>query len=155
MYVGHWETEWDFDSNDWFGFVYVITHRSTGQRYVGKKQFVYTRVIENPADGTKRKMEFNSNDWYYYKGSNFDLNKLMERRGADKFDFKIVSLHTSLPSLQYAEARLQMMLDVLRARLPSGERAFFNRSIAAIEFNVPAQEEIEGEYDITWKVLVE
>ena len=42
---GHWTNlPDDFDPDEWFGFVYLITHKESGIKYIGKKQIhSYTR----------------------------------------------------------------------------------------------------------------
>lgn len=40
---GHWTNlPDDFNPDDWFGFIYLITHNETGRKYIGKNKSTHT-----------------------------------------------------------------------------------------------------------------
>jgi len=58
------------DAEGYFGFVYLITHSSTGRRYIGKKFFTKSKTKQ--VKGKKKKIRVQS-DWLDYYGSNAEL----------------------------------------------------------------------------------
>ena len=58
----------------------------------------------------------------------------------DAFEFTILFECDTLGHLSYSEANLQHKRDVLTARLPGGEMAYYNRAIMGIKF-IPAGDE--------------
>lgn len=51
------------------GFVYEITHKPTGKKYIGKKS-LYHKKTRPPLKGYKRKrVEYVESDWLSYYGS--------------------------------------------------------------------------------------
>ena len=58
------------DAEGYFGFVYLITHSSTGRRYIGKKFFTKSKTKQ--VKGKKKKIRVQS-DWLDYYGSNAQL----------------------------------------------------------------------------------
>jgi len=134
--LGHWEFDSEFDINDWFGFIYRITNKTTGREYVGKKQFFALRT--KAVAGRKNRKHFKKeSDWKKYTGSSINLNDDIERLGKENFKFEIVSLHKTKGSLHYREVEIQVFDNVLREKLPSGERKYYNGHIAAVKFIPP------------------
>ncbi len=71
-------TEITSDQTDgYFGFVYLITHIKTGQKYVGKKFFTKSKTKQ--VKGKKKKIRVAS-DWETYWGSNTKLQEDARRR---------------------------------------------------------------------------
>ena len=66
---GHWENiPVDFEPDRWFGFVYQITHKESGRKYIGKKQLhSYTR--KKVAGRKNRKRVVKESKWKSYTGS--------------------------------------------------------------------------------------
>jgi hypothetical protein len=58
------------DAEGYFGFVYLITHSSTGRRYIGKKFFTKSKTKQ--VKGKKKRIRVQS-DWLDYYGSNTQL----------------------------------------------------------------------------------
>ena len=81
------------DIGDFFGYVYCITNKTTGKKYIGRKYFVQKRKPK----GGKRRVTSES-DWKKYYGSSPEL----------KADISSCLLYTS-PSPR----------DVNRSRMPS------------------------------------
>jgi hypothetical protein len=58
------------DAEGYFGFVYLITHISSGRKYLGKKFFTKSKTKQ--VNGKKKKIRVQS-DWLDYYGSNETL----------------------------------------------------------------------------------
>ena len=139
--IGHWEFPHDFDSDDWFGFLYRIIEVPTGMEYVGKKQFGRHLRVKVKGRVNKKKV-IKESDWKTYTGSSVRLNEAIKINGHDKYRFEIVSLHKTRASLVYAEVRLQINEEVLRTQLPNGTRKYYNGLIAGVKF-IPPDEDAE------------
>lgn len=131
MNYGHWDItqSGEFDPSDFFGFIYEIEEIATGKCYIGKKFFRHKRK-KTKADKSKTK----ESDWKEYTSSCEPLKEAIELQGKDKFSFRIVSLCSGRCQLTYEENQLQFTRDVLRARLPNGDRKYFNKTIGHLLF---------------------
>lgn len=128
---GHWDISavGEFEPTDFFGFIYEIEQLSTGKAYIGKKQFKFKR--KKTKSNTSRTKD---SDWRDYTSSSEFVNELIEEVGKSDFAFRILLLCTGRCMLGYEEESIQRERDVLRARLPNGERKFFNRTIGYKNF---------------------
>lgn len=139
---GHWQFPFEFDPDDWYGFVYRVVDKDTGKHYIGKKQFK-SRLRKKIKGRKNRKVVFKESGWEKYTGSSKALNEAIEQRGMDRFSFYIESLHETKASLYYAEILMQINEDVLRAKLPNGEYKYYNGLIGAVKFRPPEPTEKE------------
>ncbi len=98
---------------DYIGFVYEITEKETGKKYIGKKLFMQTRTLK-PLKGQKRKRKVvKESDWKTYHGSNAKIKELVEEKGTEGWHREILRLCSSKGELNYMEAKLQFDNDVL------------------------------------------
>lgn len=135
--IGHWDYPLEFDTKEWFGFIYRIVDTETNQEYIGKKQF-WSRLRKPPLKGKKRKrIVFKESNWKEYTSSSSHINDQITARGKDKFLFFIESLHKSKAALHYCEVETQINEDVMRAKLPDGNRKYYNKMIANMKFLAP------------------
>ena len=120
---GHWDVSsvGAFNELDFFGFIYEIEEMSSGKIYIGRKQF---------SPKTKK-----ANNWRTYTSSSKELCDLINEKGKENFKFRIVNLCSGKSQLTYEEERLQFINDVLRAKLPNGEKKYFNKTIGYKNFN--------------------
>ena len=140
--IGHWIFHTDFDPVEWYGFVYRITDLDTGKQYIGKKQFFDTR--RKKVKGRKnRKIVKKESNWRTYTSSSTHLNKLLEEKGKDHFEFKIETLHETKASMGYAEINRQITENVLREKMPDGTRKYLNGLIGAVKYIPPDETEKE------------
>jgi hypothetical protein len=99
--------------SQWQGFVYMITERSTGKKYIGKK-FFWSRRRLPPLKGKNRKrIVIKESDWKTYYGSSEDLKTLVEKKGEDNYYREILRLCKTKGECSYYEAKLQFEYDVL------------------------------------------
>lgn len=124
--LGHWEYSGpDFDPDDFFGFVYVLTW-DDGQtrRYVGKKQFHSYK---------KRKRDKGSN-WKTYRSSSKHLAELHKEFGDEYFKYDMLQLFETRGGLTAGECKVQWDLDVLTEKYPDDTPVYMNRQIGAVKF---------------------
>ena len=112
------------DINDFFGFVYRITNRTTGKQYIGRKYFIQRRKPR----GGKRKVSSESN-WKKYYGSSPELTADIKEFGQDNFRREILSLHTTLGKVNFEETRQLFVNNVLTEALEDGSPAYYNSNI--------------------------
>ena len=121
-----------FDSDDildHFGFVYLITNKSNGRKYLGRKYFWSFRKPK----GKTRKVKQES-DWKKYYGSCPELKEDIKKYGKENFDREIISLHKTLGKVNYEETRQLFVNNVLIESLDTGEPAYYNSNILSRYF---------------------
>ena len=129
---GDYENPWYYkgttftsdDIGDFFGYVYLITNKTTGQKYIGRKYFVQKRKPK----GGKRRVTSES-DWKRYYGSCPELKEDIKLLGKPSFSREILSLHTTKGRTNYEETRQLFLHDVLTKTLTDGTPAFYNSNI--------------------------
>jgi hypothetical protein len=98
---------------DNIGFVYIVTDKVTGMKYVGKKGF-FSKVTKPPLKGKKRKRRsLKESDWKKYCGSSETVKSLVEENGLDHFDREILHLCKAKGELTYKELKEQVDREVL------------------------------------------
>jgi len=118
------------DPDNYYGFLYLITNKLTGKKYVGRK--FYHRW-------SKRKKVGESN-WRNYTGSCKPLNDDIAEHGKENFTFLMLKQYKTRGNVVYYEANYQHKKDVLIARDADGNRMWYNNNISAIRF-IPKNEE--------------
>lgn len=114
QYCGHWSVGSDIIiSDNIFGFVYRITNKVTGRKYIGKKQ-CYQKIKRQPLKGKKRKrIDKKESDWKIYTGSCNELNSDIQNLGKENFSFEIIRVCNSKWALAYYEIKEQIECGVL------------------------------------------
>ena len=106
---------------DCVGFVYLITNKVTGRKYIGKKLAKFSKTtyrVVKLKNGNKKKKRIRSkidSDWQLYYGSNDQLNKDILALGADNFTREILFYCQSKAECSYIEAREQFNHRVLES----------------------------------------
>ena len=92
------------------GYVYLITNKLTGRKYIGKKLFFFakTRTIKG-----KKKREKAMSDWPIYWSSSEELKADVKLHGEENFTREILHLCPNKGTLSYLEMKEQIMNDVL------------------------------------------
>lgn len=145
--IGHWIFSKEFEIENFVGFVYCITHKSTNRKYIGKKFF--WKTIRKPIKNRKnRKRITKESDWKIYMGSSKWLLSEIEKFGKEQFEFQILSLHESKSTLAWEETRLLVVNDALRAKLPDGTKKFYNGLICGIKYEVKDETDLEKQFKI-------
>jgi hypothetical protein len=94
-------------------FVYLITNKTNGMMYVGKKLAKF-KVTKPPLKGKKNKRRSTKeSDWKEYWGSNDRLKLDVEQLGAENFTREILHFCPSRGIASYLEAREQFERKVL------------------------------------------
>ena len=112
------------DIGDFFGYVYCITNKTTGKKYIGRKYFVQKRKPK----GGKRRVTSES-DWKKYYGSSPELKADISRYGKDNFSREILSLHETLGKVNYEETKQLFLNNVLMESLDDGTPMYYNSNI--------------------------
>jgi hypothetical protein len=106
---------------DCVGFVYLITNKLSGRKYIGKKLAKFSKTsykIVKLKNGNKKRKRIRSkidSDWQQYYGSNDQLNRDIETLGVDNFTREILFYCASKAACSYIEAREQFNHRVLES----------------------------------------
>lgn len=98
------------DISEYIGFVYQITNLLNNKKYIGKKNFYFSKTKQ--VKGKKKRIKVES-DWKQYYGSNKDLQKDVKELGKENFRRDILILCKSKGEFGYYEAKLQFENNVL------------------------------------------
>jgi len=100
------------DIGNYVGFVYMITNLRTNMRYIGKKNFYFSKSKQ--VKGKKKRYKVES-DWKDYYGSNEELNHHVNIFGEDQFKREILRFCESKGEMSYFEAKYQFQYEVLES----------------------------------------
>lgn len=100
------------DIGNYVGFVYMITCLRTNKKYIGKKNFYFSKIKQ--IKGKKKKYKVES-DWRDYFGSNDELNHHVNIFGETQFKREILRFCESKGEMSYFEAKYQFQYDVLES----------------------------------------
>jgi len=105
--TGHWNLPVDITEipEGSLGFIYMITNRTNGKKYIGKKLLV-NKTCKKPLKGNKNKRRgTKESDWKEYTGSSPKLNEDILTIGKENFQFNILTFHPSKLTLAYYETK--------------------------------------------------
>ncbi len=105
------------------GFVYIITNKTSGKFYIGKKilRNNLTKKLTKkeisawikPGRVPKKKKEIKESNWKEYWGSNEELKGDVKSLGAESFDRQILQFCRTSKQLTYMEMLWQLHHNVL------------------------------------------
>ena len=127
------------DVGDYFGFVYLITNKTNGRKYLGRKYFWSFRTPK----GKKRKVKQES-DWKKYYGSCPELKEDVKKFGNENFKREILSLHETKGRTNFEETRQLFVNNVLSESLDNGEPKYYNSNILGRYYRKDYFESCEG-----------
>jgi hypothetical protein len=115
MDTGHWLiNENVYIHENMFGFIYEITNKINGKKYIGKKQCV-RKIKRKPLKGkTRNRIDQKESDWKTYTSSSKELNEDIQKYSKENFEFRILKICGSKWELGYEEIKEQIARDVLR-----------------------------------------
>ena len=97
------------------GFIYIITQKSTGNRYLGRK--LLTKASSKQVKGVKKKTR-KASDWLTYWSSSPKIKEwIKEAGGTDDFTREIILFVTSKGMLAYGEECALYMVGALESDL--------------------------------------
>lgn len=115
------------------GFIYLIVNTLNKKLYIGKKKTISeTRVAV--AGSTRKKKVVKPSNWKAYYGSCKELTADIDKIGKDKFDRYILGAYDELHTVNYGEAELQFLLNVLDE---GGEFKYYNKNIKITSMRSP------------------
>ena len=103
--------EFDETPEEYQGFVYQITEKATGMKYIGKKFFWKKKVLPKNKSRKRKVITRVQSDWKIYHGSSAEVKQLVEQ--GFHFDRKILQLCRTKGECSYYETKLQFENDVL------------------------------------------
>ena len=133
--TGHWIYNKDFNVEDYWGFVYLVTNINTDRKYIGKKSFwsVTTKKVNMlTKPGKKNTKVKKESKWRTYTTSSETINR--EILLGEQFTFEILTLHKSKGSLAYNEVYQIVIREALTSKFDNDDREYYNGNIPAIKF---------------------
>ena len=106
---------------DCVGFVYLITNKLTGRKYIGKKLAKFSKTTYKTVklkNGKKKRKKIRGtidSDWQTYYGSSPELTKDVLELGPENFSREILYYCRSKAECSYIEAREQFSRRVLES----------------------------------------
>lgn len=92
------------------GFIYCITNKLNGKKYIGKKNFFGTKTRSVKKQQYRERVQ---SDFITYYGSNDDLKKDVGLHGPENFHREIIALCEAKAQMGYLEAKYQFFYDVI------------------------------------------
>ena len=107
------DKEFNETPDEFQGFVYMVTEKDTGKKYIGKKFFWKPKTLPVTKSRKRRVRTRVESDWRTYYGSSKEVQSLVESKGKDNYQREILRLCKTKGECSYYEAKLQFQYDVL------------------------------------------
>jgi len=107
--------------DDCVGFVYIITNKVSGRKYIGKKLAKFAKTTYKTVklkNGNKKRKKIRNkidSDWQTYYGSSPELLKDIAKLGSENFIREILHYCRSKAECSYIEAKIQFERKVLES----------------------------------------
>ena len=105
--------EFNETPDEFQGFVYMVTEKDTGKKYIGKKFFWKPKTLPITKTRKRRVRTRAESNWREYYGSSKEVQSLVESKGKDNYKREILKLCKTKGECSYYEAKLQFQYDVL------------------------------------------
>lgn len=105
--------EFNETPEEYQGFVYVITEKDTGMKYIGKKFFWKPKVLPKTKKRKRKVRTRAESDWRTYFGSSQEVKLLIEEKGEANYHREILRLCKTKGECSYYEMKYQLEDDVL------------------------------------------
>ena len=130
MHNTHWKYKGDVLHelpDDVYGFVYRITNKITGKKYIGRK---YIKTVRRVKKGNRknRKRIVGESNWRTYLGSSKELLADIEEYGIENYSFDILAFGYTKGQVNYLEEAIQYKLNVLV------DDTYYNNSIGSRKY---------------------
>jgi hypothetical protein len=96
------------------GFVYIITNKQNQRKYIGMKNFYFTRLKKVKGKKRKKRVKIES-DWREYFSSSEILKKDVKKLGEENFTREILYICFNKHDLAYLELKEQVVRNVLES----------------------------------------
>ncbi len=103
----------DITPEEFQGFFYIITDLENQKKYIGKKFFWKPKTLPKTKTRKRRVRTRVESDWRSYYGSSMEVKLLVEQKGTNRFQRKILKLCRTKGECSYYEAKFQFEYDVL------------------------------------------
>ena len=107
------DKEFNETPDEFQGFVYMVTEKDTGKKYIGKKFFWKPKILPVTKSRKRRVRTRVESDWRTYYGSNKEVQALVESKGKYNYQREILRLCKTKGECSCYEAKLQFQYDVL------------------------------------------
>ena len=107
------DKEFNETPDEFQGFVYMVTEKDTGKKYIGKKFFWKPKTLPITKTRKRRVRTRAESNWREYYGSSKEVQSLVESKGKDNYKREILRLCKTKGECSYYEAKLQFQYDVL------------------------------------------
>lgn len=117
-----------------FGFVYKITSKVDGRKYIGRKYLTAAKTtskrvtLKTGVKVTKKKKSRVESNWRDYMGSCKPLLEDIKKNGSDKYEFEILAFASTKGQVNFLECFFQMRANVL------GDDSYYNDAIGSGQF---------------------
>lgn len=133
-----WENS-DLVKDSTRGFIYLIINLTNNKLYVGKKKTVMEKRVEVKGR-TNKKLVTTPSNWKAYYGSSKELLEDITKLGKDKFRRIVLGAYKELHTVNYGEAELQFLMQVLDE---SGKFKWYNKNITIKAMRPPVSRDYQ------------
>ena len=94
------------------GFIYLLTYKPTGQRYIGRKLLTKAHRRQKAGKVIRSRVE---SDWKDYWSSSPDIHLIIEKEGTDNFEREILMFANMKSHLNYLEEKFLYCVGALES----------------------------------------
>ena len=96
------------------GFIYIITHKTTGRKYCGRKLLTKAHTRQKNKKKIRTRVE---SDWKTYWSSSPELLEQIERDGTDNFVREVLVFAFNKAQLMYLEERFLYTVGAMESEM--------------------------------------